>query len=199
MPMPLQLRYARRPRRAEPRPTVELMPSISVHDIRNAIPRNYNRLNEVEGGCKYPSLRSLRFSFNHMEIEDYSGRIQSFTIKWARTYFGPHRPIFLCSCGRGAIRLYAKYGSYKCRRCHNAVYTSQRQSAKGRKRFKACKLRLNKLGGLPSIDEPIASKAKWKHRKRYERLRNQVRALEAVAKTKRSQDIATKVFTYHLP
>jgi hypothetical protein len=197
--MPVQLKYARRPKRPEPRPTVELLPAISVHDIRHVIPRSYNRHNEIDGGTKYPSIRTLRFSFHHMEIEDYGGRKQSFTIKWARTCFGPHRPIFLCNCGRGAIRLYARYGSYKCRCCHNAVYTSQRQDAKGRKRFKAGKLRLNKLGGLPSIDEPIAPKAKWKHRARYQRLRNQVRALEASAKPKLAQPIPIQAFVYHLP
>jgi hypothetical protein len=51
-----------------------------------------------------------------MEITDYSGRTQRFRIAWIRTGFGRHRAVLVCnSCGRGAIRLFARYGTYACR------------------------------------------------------------------------------------
>jgi hypothetical protein len=184
--MPRQLRNAkrRRSRHSEPRPTIELMPAININELRHAIPRNYGRISEPDVGLKYPQIARLRLQCNKIEILDYYGRIQSFTIKWVRTYFGRHRPILICNCSRGAIRLFARYGTYACWRCHKAVYTSQRQDSKGRKRLAACKLRLE-LGGLPSTDEPIPLKTKWKHCKRYYRLRNQVQALESAIKPKR--------------
>jgi len=80
------------------------------------------------------------------------------------------------SDGRGAIRLFARHGTYACAACHRAIYLSQRQDRLGRKRLTACKLRLE-LGGFPSINEALPKKAKWKHRKRYQRLRNQVERL----------------------
>ena len=116
-----------------------------------------------------------------------------------KTYFGPHRAVFLCTCGRGAIRLFAHYGTYACRYCHNTVYVCQRQDTEGRKRLTASKLRLE-LGGLPDINEPLASKAKWKHRKTYQKLRNQVQVLESAIKpTKRcKKPIDFRIFAYHL-
>ena len=88
-----------------------------------------------------------------------------------------------CTCGRGAIRLFAHHGTYKCRWCHRAIYTSQRNNSEGRKRLTACKLRLQ-LGGLPDINEPLPLKPKWTRRRTYQRLRNEIQALEAKAKTK---------------
>jgi hypothetical protein len=47
-------------------------------------------------------------------------------------------------------------------------------------RLAASKLRL-KLGGWPDIREPLPPKARWKHKKHYQKLRKQVQALEAQA------------------
>jgi hypothetical protein len=81
--------------------------------------------------------------------------------------------------------------------CHRARYLSQRQSSQGRKRLAAAKLRLKELGSLPNIDEPIAQKPKWKHRKRYQALCNQVQVLEAQAKqTRFRKEIDIRTFGY---
>ena len=132
-------------------------------------------------------------------ILDHFGRKQVFRIRSARTYFGRPRPIIECTCTRRVIRLFSKFGTYACRKCHGAVYTSQRQDSKGRKRFKAAKLRLE-LGGLPNNKEALPAKCKWAHRRRYQRLRSQVQALEAAIKPKRfRKPIDIQVFAYHLP
>jgi hypothetical protein len=74
---------------------------------------------------------------------------------------------------------------------------SQKQDSATRKRLAACKLRLE-LGGWPDIREPLPPKAKWKHKKRYQRLRNQVQALEAQAKqTRFRKHIDIRTFAYH--
>jgi hypothetical protein len=202
MSMPWQLRNAkcRRSRHSEPRPTIELMPAININELRHAIPRYSNDIYEPDVfGLKYPQIARLRLSAFRLEIIDYSGRIQCFHIRWARTGFGRHRPILLCnSCGRGAIRLFARYGTYACRHCHRALYASQKNNQIGRKRLQASKLRLD-LGGLPDINEPIPHRAKWKHKKRYQRLRNQLQTLEAKAKrTRFRKEIDIRTFAYHV-
>jgi hypothetical protein len=71
-------------------------------------------------------------------------------------------------------------------------------TATAAKRLAACKLRLE-LGGLPDINEPFPSKPKWTRRKTYQRIRNEIQALEAKAKTRRfRKPIATQLFTYHV-
>jgi hypothetical protein len=200
MTMPAQLRISKRSRsrHSEPRPTIELMPAININELRPAIPHYYGQVNEPNVSLKYPHIARLRLQCSCINILDYHGRIQSFRIRWARTYFGQPRPILLCTCGRGAIRLFAKYGTYACRRCHRALYLSQKNNQIGRKRLAAAKLRLT-LGGLPSTDEPIPLKAKWKHRKRYQRLRNQVQALESAIKPNRfRKPIDIRIFAYHV-
>jgi hypothetical protein len=98
----------------------------------------------------------------------------------------------------GAIRLFARYGTYACRHCHKALYASQKQHCIARKRLQASKLRL-KLGGWPDIREPMPSKPKWKHKKRYQRLRNQAQVLEAQAnQTRFRKQIDIRTFAYHV-
>ena len=187
----------RRPRNSEPRPTIELMPAISINDLRDAIPRNYGT-NTYFNLLRYPQVRHIRLSSRSIEIVDHGGRRQVFGIEWIRTGFGRHRPIFVCSWGYGAIRLFARYGTYACKACHGAVHTCQRQSRRGRKRLRACKLRLE-LGGLPDINEAVASKTKWKHRRTYQRLRDQVRTLEAAIGSRRfRKPLDARIFAYHV-
>jgi len=62
----------------------------------------------------------------------------------------------------------------------------------------AAKLRL-KLGGWPDIREPLPPKAKWKHHKRYQKLRNQIQELEAQAnRTRFRKQIDIRTFAYHV-
>jgi hypothetical protein len=139
MAMPPQLaRAKRRPRHSEPRPTIELMPSISIHELRHAIPRYQGQVNEPDVSLKYPGIARLRLFASHIEIMGRNGHIQRFRIVWIPTYFGRHRAILVCSsCGGGAIRLFGRYGNYACRFCHRAQYLSQKQDTATRKRLTA--------------------------------------------------------------
>jgi hypothetical protein len=197
--MPPQLAQAqrRRSRRSEPRPTVELLPAISINDLRDAIPLDYST-NLYSNPFRYPQVRHMRLSCRSIQIVDHNDRVQVFGIEWIRTGFGAPRAIFVCSCGYGAIRLFARYGTYACKACHRAVHMCQRQNSKGRKRLRACKLRLA-LGGLPDVNEPLAPKAKWRHRRTYQRLRGQVQALEAAIGSRRfRKPLETRIFAYQV-
>jgi len=70
--------------------------------------------------------------------------------------------------------------AYACRFCHRAQYLSQKQKTASRKRLAATKLRL-KLRGWPDIREPMPSKPKWTRRRTYQRICNEIQALEAKA------------------
>jgi hypothetical protein len=75
---------------------------------------------------------------------------------------------------------------------------SQKQNTATRKRLAAAKLR-PKLGGWPDIREPLPPKAKWKHKNRYQRLRNQAQVLEAQAsQTRFRKQIDVRAFAYHI-
>jgi hypothetical protein len=64
--------------------------------------------------------------------------------------------------------------------------------------LKASKLRLD-LGGLPDINEPFPPKPKWTRRRTYQRIRNEIQALEAKAKqTRFRKDIDIRTFAYHV-
>jgi hypothetical protein len=201
MPMPPQLAKSkrRRPRHSEPRPTIELMPHIDIHELRHVIPHYHGQVNEPDVSFKYPDLAYLRLSTSCLEIMGRNGYVQRFRIVWIRTGLGRHRAILVCSsCGGGAIRLFGHYGNYACRFCHWAQYLSQKQKTASRQRLTAAKLRL-KLGGWPDIREPLPPKAKWKHKKRYQAVRNQIQALEAQAnQTRFRKQIDIRTFAYHV-
>jgi hypothetical protein len=200
MAMPWQLAASNRRhnRHAKPRPTIELMPCIDIHDLRHIIPRYPSDIREPNVELKYPDIARLRLFADQIEITGRNGHVQYFRIEWIRTGLGAPRAILVCSCGYGAIRLFARYGTYACRHCHKALYASQKQHSIARKRLQASKLRL-KLGGWPDIREPMPSKPKWKHKKRYQRLRNQAQVLEAQAnQTRFRKQIDIRTFAYHV-
>jgi hypothetical protein len=199
MPPQLARSNRRRNRHSEPRPTIELMPAVNINDLRHVIPRYHGQVNEPNVSFKYPDLAYLRLSASSLEIMGRNGYVQRFRIVWIRTGFGRHRAILVCSsCGCGAIRLFGHYGNYACRYCHRAAYASQKNNQIGRKRVQASKLRLQ-IGGWPDINEPMPSKPKWTRRRTYQRVRNEIEALEATAKTRRfRKPLSTQLFAYHV-
>ena len=84
MAMPPQLAKSkrRRPRHSEPRPTIELMPHIDIHELRHAIPRYHGQVNEPDVSFKYPDLAYLRLSTSCLEIRGRNGYVQRFRIVW---------------------------------------------------------------------------------------------------------------------
>src|SRR5215468_8248274 len=99
MAMPAQLARGlaarRQSRRREQRPTVELMPSINIHELRYAIPRHHGQVNEPNVSLKYPDIARLRLFASHIEITGRNGYTQHFRIEWISTGMGRHRPILV--------------------------------------------------------------------------------------------------------
>src|SRR5262245_29105676 len=200
MAMPAQLARSnrRRDQHSEPRPTIELMKYLDIRELRHVIPRYHGQVIKPDVSFKYPDVARLRLFADHIEITGRNGYLQRFRIVWIRTGFGAHRAILVCSCGYGAVRLFGHYGNYACKACHRAVHMCQRQSSRGRKRLRACKLRLDH-GGWPDVNEPLAPRAKGKHHKTYQRLRGQVQALETAIGSKRfRRPLDTRIFAYHV-
>jgi len=55
------------------------------------------------------------------------------------------------------------------------------------------------LGGFPDIREPVPSKPKWTRRRTYQRIRNEIQALEAEAKARRfKKPLGAQLFAYHV-
>jgi hypothetical protein len=199
MPRQLARSNRRHDRRSEPRPTIELMPAISIHDLRHSIPRYHGQVNEPNVELKYPGIARLRLFADHIEITGRNGHVQYFRIVRIRTGLGAPRAILVCSCGYGAIRLFGHYGNYACRHCHKAIYASQKYNQIGRKRLAASKLRLLQLGGWPDVHEPLPPKPKWTRHRTYQRIRNEIQVLEATANSRRfRKPIPTQLFAYHL-
>src|SRR5262249_36445655 len=124
MAMPPQLARAKRPKRLEPRPIAECLPSINVNDLQ--IPRDYAALTLPNISLRYPQLASMRLTAHNIEVTHNTGRIQSFRLKWIKTNYGYPRPAIICDqCQQPRIKLYFRYGSLACRRCSNAIHASQ--------------------------------------------------------------------------
>ena len=81
--MPWQLRNAKHgPKKS--RPTIELMPSISIHDLRHVIPRYHGQVIEPDVSLKYPDLAYLRLSASTLEIMGRNGHVQRLDRKSTR-------------------------------------------------------------------------------------------------------------------
>jgi hypothetical protein len=56
---------------SDPRPTIELMRSININELRRVIPRYSNTVNEPNVSLKYPDIARLRLSPSCLEITHY--------------------------------------------------------------------------------------------------------------------------------
>src|SRR5262245_13630705 len=100
MPWQLARSDRRHNRHSEPRPTIELMPSINIYDLRHVIPR-YGQVIEPDVSLKYPDLAYLRLSAACLEIMGRNGHVQRFRIEWIRTGLGRQRAILVCASCNG--------------------------------------------------------------------------------------------------
>jgi hypothetical protein len=129
--IPLQLARAKRPKRSEPRPLAECLPSINVNDLQIPSPYDYKTYILPNISLRYPQLASVRLSFHAVEFHlpslhrgETTGPIQTFRLKHIKTGFGI-RHAFICTCQRPVIKLYYLHRKLACRRCCNAIYVSQ--------------------------------------------------------------------------
>jgi hypothetical protein len=75
---------------SDTRPTIELMRSININELRRVIPRYSNTINEPNVSLKYPDLLVCVFP-PCLEITHYFRARTMLRIVWDTTYFGRHR------------------------------------------------------------------------------------------------------------
>jgi hypothetical protein len=104
---------------------------------------------------------------------------------------GSLRPMFECTCGRRAFKLFHHRGRFAgCKKCIGIPYACQQRSTKDRPRLQAARLR-RFLGSLPDSTK-APPKPPLMHRHTYARLVNQLRRLEMGA-PRNQQSISKKL------
>ena len=136
--MPPQLARSDRRRKSESRPLAETLPHINVNDLQ--VPRDYKTYVAPNISFRYPHISNMRIAWNMVEFT-HSGRVQTFRFKWIKTGFGYPRALFLCECGRSAVKIYYRHQNLACRSCSNAIHGSQTRNKRGRSILKAIRLR----------------------------------------------------------
>lgn len=195
MSQPPQLARARKPRHSN-RPLIERMPFIAIRDIADLIPTDdpFAQVNPDFHGWRYPG--KVLLTARSINTTD-AGAPQLFLLKWVRTGKGKPRPLIICQCRRSTQFLYHHNGRYACKRCHRAHYLSQRQSKAGRKLWKAAKKRIE-INAIPRPFDSIPPISRYKHRKRYAQLVEQIQQLEAQARHSTIKGFDIRTLAYHL-
>jgi hypothetical protein len=141
--MPWQLRNAKRPKRSEPKPLIELTPNIDTGELcrQRAFPENNYERWTLEMPFKYPFVKNLVISRQIIEVNHHLGYTQRIGIHWIRTGFGRPRPIFICECGYGFRRLFFRCGHLACKDCHGLTYASRALGKRTRPILQAIRLR----------------------------------------------------------
>ena len=103
-------------------------------------------------------------------------RIRSVPLQRTPCNFGGARPWFECSsvsvgygCGRRVAKLYLDGHVFACRQCCGLAYASQSENVRDRAMRRARKIR-RRLGGGPSLLDPLPDKPPRMHRWTYFRL-----------------------------
>lgn len=132
-------------------------------------------------------LSHIRASRFRVELHRASGGdSDAFAIDWTRCHFGGHRPWFVCPCGKRTAKLYKTGRFFGCRSCGNLVYECQLQSAKGRARLKAFKLK-SKLGDCTAPTGLVPDRPRGMRRRTYVRLALRLSEAESRASSRRRQ------------
>jgi hypothetical protein len=110
---------------------------------------------------------------------------QRVPITWTACHLGGKRPWFLCggvtkgrACGRRAAVLYDRGETFACRRCCGLAHASQQESPLDRSIRRSRKFRI-RLGGDPSIFEPLPPRPRGMHAATYLRLLAQAERADA--------------------
>ena len=101
-------------------------------------------------------------------------------LHWRPCRFGGNRPTFVCQCGAEAMVLYFRGGRFQCRQCARVAYASQNEGPRDRTIRRARKIRY-RLGGGPSLVDPVPGKPKGMWWRTYDRLTAELIATEGAA------------------
>jgi hypothetical protein len=102
---------------------------------------------------------------------------QRVPVAWTACHFGGERPWFVCGyCACKFAVLYGVGESFACRRCHGLAYASQQNNRWHRGVSRAQKIRM-RLGGSPSLFDPVPEKPKGMHWRTYLHLRQEAQTV----------------------
>jgi hypothetical protein len=179
MPVPWQLRTARRKRRHPgQRPILEQLPTLDARMLarKRLFPPNWQDCFEYDFGFIVPSIRTLALTRGTAEIL-HSGKKQVVPIHWHRISGATNsqRPVFVCDCGRHVFRIYLVRGSFCCRRCSRAVYLCQAIASRQRPCLQTA--RLQRFLGAWSNTETLLRPAGMR-RRTFSRLKQRLNQLE---------------------
>lgn len=126
--LPWQLRVTKPKRKGQPKPIFDTLPCFDVNEILNAIPRSYGIIRKQQfHSPSHAPIIGLRLTNEAIEVIHGNGNIQSFKLKWIRTYFGRPRPAIHCDkCQRPSTKLYNLHNDLACKSCRGAIYLTQK-------------------------------------------------------------------------
>jgi hypothetical protein len=164
------------------RSTVESREAISINELHKAGAFGDHWVTFSNAGIWLPFSR-LRACRQLMEI--YAPRLgemqrQPVPLQWTQCRLGYRigwRPWFLCRCGRRAGKLYDTGAIFACRKCCNLIYECQLQSAKGRLKRTAEKIRL-RLRVFRSTYGKLPPRPRGMRRKKYRELITKLAAID---------------------
>jgi hypothetical protein len=172
MTQPWQLQRAKR---RGNRPLIEELSALDCRTLarKRLFPGNWiDQAHYQDFGLVLPAIHSLILSRHQAEIVHRHGS-QIVPLRWlpiSGLSKKSQRPVFLCSCGRRAFRLFLNRGRFTCKRCCGAIYASQAIHSANRPGLQAERLR-RFLGGWAGI---TPSRPSGMHGKTYSRLIGQL-------------------------
>src|SRR5262245_18907325 len=137
MPWQLKRGLAARVKGAPPRPIVENLPAIAVHQLPIPSLNDPKKCILPNVSLRWPHISACKVSRDCVEFHipslhrSSNGPVQSFRLKHFRVGYGIAHA-FVCDCGRSVRKLYYLNRRIACRRCQNAIYASQSLSQQQR-------------------------------------------------------------------
>jgi hypothetical protein len=147
---------------------------------------SWSRNEEPAGRMVVRAVRDALYLIGSRHSEDGKAKpfFQRVPVTWTPCHLGGQRPWFLCEgvrrqhCGSRTAILYDGGGWFACRACCRLAYTSQQETPLYRSMRRARKIRA-RLGGSPSIFDPLPAKPSRMHRRTYQRLLAEAESADA--------------------
>lgn len=157
--------------------TITAYSYLDVRDLARVGALRPGVLSSCQLAAFYALDGALRLSYSVKWGDTWEPVEQTVRIASVPRHYGGSWALFVCPCGRRAVRLYAGR-RYLCRTCQDLAYPSQREGQSDRTRRKLRKFR-RKLGGSDNLIERFpVERPRYMHRSTHKRLFDKWVALE---------------------
>jgi len=121
--------------------------------------------------------KANKIVLNYRVVSSGSGSLQEVyqvvQLNWLPCTFGSTRPFYFCpNCGQQVLILYPDNIYFSCRHCLNLTYQS-RNEGRVDQLLRSVRNARSKVGAAADLTKTIPPKPKWKHRNKYNRLRQE--------------------------